>query len=380
MKIAFYAPMKSPNHPVPSGDRLMGRLLLQVLSNITSPSDVRLASEFRAYYGQPDPDKLLENQSKAATEAAAVIANWEKQNWEPDIWLTYHPYYKAPDWLGPKVAQRFNCPIITAEASYSPKRGQDDWAPWHRQNEASLREAQCHLYMKQRDRPGLLKVPCTEDQLVHLPPFIDVAPFTSLKPLAPASEAKRRHPTRFVTVAMMRADVKLKSYQFLAEALSDLQQENWTLDIVGDGAARSEVEAAFAKITSQRIRWHGKVAPENVPPLLSNADVFVWPGFDEAYGLAYLEAQASGLPVVAQNTAGVPEVVRDGETGILTQEDDIEAFRDALRGLIGNHAEVRRLGRHARSFVHEKRSLDQAQSVITNALEYVLAEHSKRQN
>ncbi len=358
----------------------MGRLLLQVLRNISSPADVRLASEFRAYSSQPNPDKLIENQANAAIEAAAVIANWEQQSWAPDVWFTYHPYYKAPDWLGPVVAQRFNCPIITAEASYSIKRAKDDWAPWHSQHEASLRQAQCHLFMKQRDRPGLLELPCTEDQLVHLPPFIDVAPFVPLKSLAPASEAERRHPTRFVTVAMMRADVKLKSYQFLAEALSDLQQENWTLDIVGDGAARNEVEASFAKIPSQRIRWHGKVAPENMPPLLSNADVFVWPGFDEAYGLAYLEAQASGLPVVAQNTAGVPEVVRDGETGILTQENDIEAFRDALRALIGNHAEVLRLGRHARSFVHEERSLHQAQSVIAKALEYVLAEHSKRQN
>lgn len=380
MKIAFYAPMKSPNHPVPSGDRLMGRLLLEVLRRITSPTEVRLASEFRAYSDRPDPDKLLKNQSLAAIEAAAVIANWEQTNWVPDIWFSYHPYYKAPDWLGPVVAERFNCPIITAEASYSIKRAHDGWGPWHGQHEASLRQASCHLYMKQRDRPGLLEVPSSEEQLVHLPPFIDVAPFMSLSEQKSESAIARTDPIRLITVAMMRADIKLKSYRFLAEALSGLQQENWTLDIVGDGTARSDVEAAFAEFPEDRIRWHGIVAPENVPKLLAGADVFAWPGFNEAYGLAYLEAQACGLPVVAQKTAGVPEVVRSGETGLLTQEDDVKAFREALRNLMENRPERRRLGSQAKSFVHQERSLAQAQSIIAKALEFVLEHYSKRQN
>ena len=53
---------------------------------------------------------------------------------------------------------------------------------------------------------------------------------------------------------------------------------------------------------------------------------YVWPGTGEAYGIAYMEAQAAGLPVVAQKTAGVPEVVKDGVTGTLTAAGDASAF------------------------------------------------------
>ncbi|MCY1251314.1 D-inositol-3-phosphate glycosyltransferase [compost metagenome] len=86
----------------------------------------------------------------------------------------------------------------------------------------------------------------------------------------------------------------------------------------------------------------------------------MWPGCGEAYGLAYLEAQAAGLPVVAQRTAGVPEVVRDGETGLLTRDGDIGAYAAAMRDLIEDPAGRKRLGAAARRFVHEERSFPAA--------------------
>ncbi len=62
----------------------------------------------------------------------------------------------------------------------------------------------------------------------------------------------------------------------------------------------------------------------------------MWPGSGEAYGIAYLEAQAAGLPVIAQWTAGVPEVVEDGVTGLLTLEGDVAAYAEAIRRMIEN--------------------------------------------
>ena len=55
-----------------------------------------------------------------------------------------------------------------------------------------------------------------------------------------------------------------------------------------------------------------------MPSIYGNGALYAWPGYGEAYGLAYLEAQAAGLPVVAQDMDGVPGVVRNGETAILT--------------------------------------------------------------
>ena len=58
---------------------------------------------------------------------------------------------------------------------------------------------------------------------------------------------------------MMRADVKLESYRFLAKALAPLDGLDWTLDIVGDGAARTEVERAFPGFYDGRVTWHGEL-------------------------------------------------------------------------------------------------------------------------
>jgi len=106
--------------------------------------------------------------------------------------------------------------------------------------------------------------------------------------------------------------------------------------------------------------WLGEKDAADLPDILASTDLYVWPGCGEAYGLAYLEAQAAGLPVVAQRTAGVPEVVRDGQTGLLTREGDIGAYAAAMRDLIEDPASRRLLGAAARRFVHEERSFPAA--------------------
>jgi glycosyltransferase involved in cell wall biosynthesis len=80
--------------------------------------------------------------------------------------------------------------------------------------------------------------------------------------------------------------------------------------------------------------------------------------------MAYLEAQAAGLPVIAQNTAGVPAVVRHGETGILVGEGDSEAFASVIRGWIIDPAERLRFGDQASQFIRRERSIEQAATRI----------------
>ena len=149
------------------------------------------------------------------------------------------------------------------------------------------------------------------------------------------------------------------------EACLDLP---WTLAIVGDGPCRDEVRSTFAPLPPDRIEWLGERRPDEVPGILSRGDIYVWPGFGEAYGLAYLEAQAAGLPVVAQATAGVPEVVRDGATGLLTPRGDVDAYVDAVRRLLSDPALCRAMGTQARRFVHEERSLARASATLAQQL------------
>lgn len=366
MKIAFYAPMKSPLHPVPSGDRLMARQLMSVLRAMGS--EVRLASQFRSYMREPDHALLETARANGEAEALRLIAEWQAEQWRPDIWFCYHPYYKAPDVIGPRIARHFNARYVTVEASYSNRRAEGPWSAWTDELRDGLQSGDVHFFMKQRDLDGLRQASAgAQAQLVHLPPFIDAGPFAELARAPQGAGA-----VRLVTVAMMRADVKLRSYEFLAAALSRVRSGNWHLAIVGDGEARAAVTAAFAALATERVTFHGELDAAAVRSVLSGSDVFVWPGFGEAYGLAYLEAQAAGCAVIAQRAAGVPEVVRDNQTGILTPQNDAAAFADAVEGLIGDPERIAELGARGRQFVVSERSFATAQAILSKTLTELL--------
>ena len=366
MRIAFYAPMKSPRHPVPSGDRLMARQLMRALELIDA--EVRLASELRAYIKATDTVGLEDEMRAGDSEARRIIREWEAEGWRPDVWFCYHPYYKALDWIGGSVVSHFGAVHVTAEASYPPGRRAGRWQSRVEALAAYLTSADCHFYLKDRDRAGLAQLAEATARLVHVPPFIDTEPYERLAPTRAC-----RGPVRLVTVAMMRRDVKLESYRYLACALAPIKHLDWVLDIAGDGAARSDVEAAFQDFAPSKVRFLGQLNSDGVRELLSGTDLFVWPGFGEAYGLAYLEAQAAGLPVVAQDIAGVANVVKDAETGLLCEAHNVAAFAAALERFIGDRRLLQDYGTRARAFVLDERSLRRACDRIGSTLDALLA-------
>lgn len=348
MRIAFYAPLKAPDHPVPSGDRQMARLFLRTLN--LAGFETEVVSTLRTFTPDPEPQAFAPVLRAADDEKARLEQAW-RTGAKPDLWFTYHPYYKAPDLLGPDLARHLAIPYVTAEASYAGKRDRQGWA----ERQALIRDAvglaRLNLCFTERDRAGLEKA-MPEARLAMLPPFIDTQVFADGFAGAP--------PARLVSVAMMRKGDKFASFTMLAKALERLLDLPWRLTVIGDGPLRAETTALFAGIPAERLDWLGEMAPENVPAALAGGGLYVWPGAGEAYGIAYLEAQAAGLPVVAQNTAGVPAVVRDGETGLLTPEGDIDAYATAVRALLTDDARRRTYGRAARKFVLEERSLTTA--------------------
>lgn len=362
MRIAFYAPMKSPNHPVPSGDRQMAQLLIKALGR--AGHDVVVASELRSFSSQPFAEHYAAILAEADMEIARLSSLWASGG-KPDLWLSYHPYYKAPDLIGPKLAEAFAVPYVTAEASYSQRRNIGPWVATQASVVEAVKSAALNLCFTQRDRKGLMKI-APEAGFAMLPPFIDISGFPQQRPSV--SERQKPRSPRLIAVAMMRPGDKLDSYRMLALALARLADMPWSLSIVGDGPCRADVEAAFSSLPAERIEWLGRKEPGEVPTLLAGADIYVWPGCGEAYGLAYLEAQAAGLPVVGQDTAGVPEVVLGGETGFLTPPDDIDAFATAIARLLANDDERIAMGEAARRFVSERRSLDAAAARLADVL------------
>jgi glycosyltransferase involved in cell wall biosynthesis len=139
-----------------------------------------------------------------------------------------------------------------------------------------------------------------------------------------------------------------KRPDLLVEAFGDVE-EAARLVVVGDGPLREQVEAAVRRSPARdRITLHGFVPHEQVPAVLRSLDLLVLPSIYEEMGSVLAEAMACGLPVVASDVGGIPDVVRDGETGILVPPGDVPALTKALDGVLRDPSLRTRLGEEAR--------------------------------
>jgi glycosyltransferase involved in cell wall biosynthesis len=166
----------------------------------------------------------------------------------------------------------------------------------------------------------------------------------------------------------MREGDKAASYQVLAATLGLLKDLPWRLVVVGDGPARDEVHRALEGAAPGRACFLGALKTRDVAQVFAASDLTVWPGVNEAYGMALLEAQAAGLPVVSCALRGVPEVVLDGKTGLLAPMLNEAALAERTRSLLVDGARRKELGRAAAAFVEAERSLDTASQKIAAAL------------
>ena len=377
MRVAFYAPLKPPDHPVPSGDRTLGGLLMLAMRR--AGHRVALADRLRGRDGDGDPARQHRLERIGRGRAERLIRRYGAlpPGARPELWFTYHLYYKAPDWIGPRVARALGIPYVVAEASVAPKRAGGPWDRGHRATLAALRQASLVVALNPDDVAGLPDAA----RVRLLPPFIDAAPYRE------AARQRARHrgalaarlgldPERpwLTAIAMMRPGDKLASYRLLAEALKGLRDQDWHLLLVGGGPARAEVEAAFAPLRTarapRRVLHLGELPPEDLPAAAAACDLLAWPAINEAFGMALLEAQAAGLPVVAGRGGGVAAVVREHETGLLPPQGQVEPFRRALSALLRDADRRRAMAVRAGDRVTREHALP----VAARRLDAILAE------
>lgn len=367
MRVLFYAPMKAHDHPNPSGDREMARLLVAALER--AGCDVEIASRLRMHDRSGDAGLTRSLTAHARSEADVLVERIRLRPppERPQAFFTYHVHYKAPDVIGPAVSAALGIPYIIAEGSRAPKRAGGPWSEGHRLAEAALDAAQCVLVLNERDREVLERQAVPGQSLVSLPPFIDPAAWPDLRDRRRGRAAG--DPVRLLTVAMMRDGDKLTSYRVLADALARLPHAlRWTLDIVGDGPAAGNVHDAFRPF-SNNINWCNRINQRStLCELYAEADLLIWPAVNEAYGMIFLEAALQGCPSLAGRYGGVPGVVLDGVSGVLTPGGDAEAFSLELTRLIAHPAELKALGSGAATFVRTQRTLPLAADALRTVL------------
>lgn len=155
--------------------------------------------------------------------------------------------------------------------------------------------------------------------------------------------------------------IERKGIRYLIEAAKYLPRDQFEIRIVGVGDLTEQLKELAAHVSgnSAEIIFTGKLSPEALANEYKTANVFTLPaivdskGDTEGLGVVLIEAMELGLPIVASNVGGIPDVVIDGETGILVPEKDPEALASAYKRLAAEPELVKHLLAGAQKRIHE---------------------------
>ena len=246
-------------------------------------------------------------------------------------------------------------PYLLVESSRARKRLAGPWAGFAQAAEAASDAADVIFYLTHRDAETLRRDQTPDQRLVHLRPFL------AQEALPPPSTLNGP----MLAVGMLRGGDKRASYQIIADTLALLPPDTWRLDIAGDGPARAEVATLLAPF-GNAVRFLGQLDAAAMAQAYQQAALLFWPGVNEAFGLAYLEAQAAGLPVVAQDRPGVRDVLappaypapQDGEAPLASQ----------ITALLTDDAMRQQRSTAARAFVARQHLLPSATATLLAGL------------
>lgn len=185
-------------------------------------------------------------------------------------------------------------------------------------------------------------------------------------------------PVRALCVASLQ---EYKGHMVLLEALASTPElDRVRLDLVGEGELRPALEAqARALGLADRVTFHGAQPEEAVADLLARADLFVLPsvvardGQMEGIPVALMEALAHGLPVVTTRLSGIPELVRDGETGLLAEPGDPASLARALAAVLADPDAAAERARAGRALVEREFDLTASARELSRLLRQTLA-------
>ena len=149
-----------------------------------------------------------------------------------------------------------------------------------------------------------------------------------------SKRSKKNDTVRLICVSRL---LKRKGIHHLLLALSQMNLNRVELTIVGTGNFERNLKKLVMELNlNKNVSFYGYFDNNKLPELYNEADIFVLPSLTESFGIVFAEAMACGLPIIGTRAGGIPEVVRDGENGILVQPGNVDELKIALEKLIKN--------------------------------------------
>jgi glycosyltransferase involved in cell wall biosynthesis len=181
---------------------------------------------------------------------------------------------------------------------------------------------------------------------------VDVIPFGAPLP----TESKIHKQAETIRIVFMKSLLGIYGPHILlhAVALSKRKGTNITLDLFGDGPDEENLKRLSRRLgISEIVFFRGRLPLNQIASKYMEYDIMAMPSLSESFGVAALEASSVGLPVIASNVGGIPEVVKDGVTGILVRPGDPEALADAIIKLASSVELRNKMGQAGRKFVRD---------------------------
>lgn len=175
---------------------------------------------------------------------------------------------------------------------------------------------------------------------------VDTDAFSSVHSCA-SMRARYAAPNQSIVVSVGRL-VGWKGIHVVINAIASIPSVVYL--VVGTGPEERELKMLASRLgVSDRVIFAGRVAHGDLPQLLAQCDVFVQPSIgEEAFGISVVEAMACGLPVIASDNGGLPEIVVNGATGLLLRPGDAAAWHRGIAELVDDPSRARRMGSAAR--------------------------------
>ncbi|MEX0918562.1 MAG: glycosyltransferase family 4 protein [Candidatus Paceibacterota bacterium] len=199
--------------------------------------------------------------------------------------------------------------------------------------------------------------------------------FNGIEPLKPLlkdyTSIQNQQTITFCTVGRL---IKWKNQTWLLKSFKKYlaTRPKAHLLIIGDGPDRRKLEkqAEQYELNQDHITFTGEI--KNPYGLMSQSDIFVFPSRKEPFGRAVLEAMSLGMPIIASNSGGIPEFLKDNISGLLVPLNDIEALTNTMISLSSDGKQCQRLSQTAREHSEKhlsiKKTAQQIQTVYENCL------------